>query len=121
MRCIHCLNILLAALVVGSVTVAGSTSTGAVFDYVSPVPGARYVRAQTTLILRPSAALTGAWTSACTVRGLRSGLHDGSWVRSGGAYIFEPRRPFLAGEKVTVSVARAGGATSTCHDGFSDG
>jgi hypothetical protein len=78
------------------------------FRYLSPLPGARYVSPQSTLLFRPGAltdALPRDWTSSVRVSGSRSGLHGGSWTFSddGKTVIFRPDRQFERGETVTVA------------------
>ncbi|MCK5406085.1 MAG: hypothetical protein KAJ37_01465, partial [Candidatus Krumholzibacteria bacterium] len=79
------------------------------FYYLSPLPGAKLVSNQTTIIFRPASefsAQRGDWTNAVTVTGTESGSHSGDWVvaRDGKTVIFKPHRQFTAGEKVRVTV-----------------
>jgi len=73
---------------------------------VSPAPGSSYASARTTISIRGVAA--GA-IGTMRVDGARSGLHAGTWIAhsDGNGATFSPVRPFLAGERVTVSTGLA--------------
>lgn len=101
--------LIISMLVVGMLASLPALA-GETFEFVSPRPGAKYVSAETVLILRPGGPLTAYLfdeRNIWSVRGERSGLHRGKIVFSddGETLIFEPHRPFHPGERVTVTIA----------------
>ncbi len=77
-------------------------------EYVSPLPGAQLVSAETTIAVRPGQSLVPGTvnTALFSVVGAKSGEHRGSAVLAddGKTVIFKPEQPFLAGEEVTVAL-----------------
>ena len=85
-------------------------SSGKIFRYLSPRPGASHVMPQSTLIFRPGDDLEragSAWNSSVLVTGSVSGVHQGKWITADDSHtmIFKPHRPFEMGETVSVSVS----------------
>ncbi|RLC96217.1 MAG: hypothetical protein DRI46_14030, partial [Chloroflexi bacterium] len=80
------------------------------FEFVSPMPGAKYVTSETTIIIRPrvDSPLLGLDRAlSFTVTGSVSGNHTGEIILSddGKTVIFEPHTPFISGERVSVKIA----------------
>jgi hypothetical protein len=77
--------------------------------FISPQPGAKYVRPRATIILRCSRPVVGGLFpegSFITATGTRSGVHSGTVLRSGDyTLIFKPAKPFAWDEKVTVHIS----------------
>ncbi|MCK4539123.1 MAG: aryl-sulfate sulfotransferase [Candidatus Krumholzibacteria bacterium] len=83
------------------------------FKYQSPIPGARQVSPGTSMIFRAGTTLesnlpSGArgLESLVEVTGSASGIINGSWklARDGRTMIFKPRREFILGETVTMTL-----------------
>ncbi|HYN90185.1 MAG TPA: aryl-sulfate sulfotransferase, partial [Ardenticatenaceae bacterium] len=78
------------------------------FAYLSPRPDARFVSTSTTIVVRSAHVLQPRTIAATTfsVAGSASGIHTGhvSLARDGRTVIFAPERPFLAGERVHVTI-----------------
>jgi hypothetical protein len=79
------------------------------FEFVSPVPGAKYVTNETTIIIRPRADFSSLGLEkelSFTVTGSVSGSHTGEIILSddGRTVIFEPHTPFSSGERVSVMI-----------------
>ncbi len=75
-------------------------------QYQSPVPGARYVTRESTILLRFNARITDVdQTGGITVVGSASGVHGGkmSIIDGGRELLFTPSKPFSDGEEVSVS------------------
>jgi len=104
----------LAPLFASSVLVLGTGPAAAAprVLFTSPVSGARWVRPETSLLLRFDTALDAA--PAIAVTGARSGTHTGRVILADGgrALIFRSAQPFAYDESVTVTVdaARADGS-----------
>ena len=103
-------TILLIALTL--VTAIGGTvraeSSSKIFYYLSPMPDARFVMSQSTLIFRPGGELDRfglTWRSSMKVEGSVSGTHDGRWITADDSrtVIFKPHRGFEPGETVVVT------------------
>ncbi|MCL4487616.1 MAG: aryl-sulfate sulfotransferase [Chloroflexi bacterium] len=102
------------ALLVGVWAFALPTKTPAIaqttqgLEYVSPLPGAQLVSAETTIAVRPGQSLVPGTVNAAlfSVVGAKSGEHRGSAVLADDSktVIFKPEQPFLAGEEVTVAL-----------------
>jgi hypothetical protein len=100
-------TILAALLTLGPRAAPGAPLTsGPRVVYTSPVPGARYVRPGTGLIVRLDRELDAAGAIAFRVTGSRSGLHDGRAMlaRDRRTLLFQPARPFEWGESVEVAL-----------------
>ena len=83
-------------------------SSSKIFRYLSPMPDARFVMPQSTLIFRPGDGLDRfgpLWTSSMKVSGSVSGTHDGRWITADDprTVIFKPHRGFEPGETVVVT------------------
>lgn len=76
-----------------------------VFDYISPIPDAKFVSKETTIIMRPVDRVSITDISIM-VRGFVSGVHDGTLLASddGETIIFLPASAFFPAEKVTVTI-----------------
>jgi hypothetical protein len=78
-------------------------------SYLSPRPGARWIRPETNIIVRSESVLDGRPLdpSLLTVEGSASGNHDGRLILSSDrrTVVFRPDLPFLPGERVTVRVS----------------
>ena len=88
------------------------------FEFVSPVPGAKYVTNETTIIIRPrvdSPLLGFERELSFNVTGSVSGSHAGEIILSddGRTVIFEPHTPFASGERVSVVIATDDAMTRT--------
>jgi len=102
----------------GSAVLASDPSPGGNPVAVSPMPGTPDASPQTQISF-----LGGAGTRVSDVRvvGSRSGVHAGVLraYSTGTGESFLPARPFLAGERVTVTAeVSAGGATREAKTGF---
>jgi hypothetical protein len=86
------------------------------YEFVSPVPGARFVSPGTDIILRPGRTLEAGETlppQTLSITGSRSGAHSVTCILSDDqrTLVFRPDRPFAADEVVSVQLS-AGKATS---------
>ena len=85
-------------------------STGTAFEFISPVPGAKLVTCETTIIFRPRvdyAVLGLDRALSFVVTGSVSGRHTGETILAddGKTVIFKPHTPFSTGERVSVRIA----------------
>ena len=101
---------------------AAATVRPSVFHFLSPLPGAEYVRADASLIVRlerAPASGSRALDRALEVTGATSGSHPGiaRFARDRRTLLFKPAQPFAYGEEVTVrlaaALARAAGGDGT--------
>jgi hypothetical protein len=86
-----------------------SAQTPQAFEYISPLPGARLVRAGTTITLRQGDFMDpkSLTTNLFQVSGNLSGAHDGQTLLADDrkTVIFKPDRAFTPGETVRVRLA----------------
>ncbi len=89
--------------------ITASAKRPVVFEYISPLPGARLVSAGTTIALRPGAAMDPESLSAALfqVSGSLSGVHPGQALLADDqkTVIFKPDQAFRPGETVQVSLS----------------
>jgi len=79
------------------------------FQYISPLPGAKYVTPESNIILHFSNELNGVYVidnHRYTVKGSKSGKHavEVKLLEHGTTIILQPLQKFAEGEKVTVNV-----------------
>jgi hypothetical protein len=77
------------------------------FKYLDPLPNARYVNKQATIIIKPKETINKEslyYKSAISLTGTMSGICSFQIIRSddNSTIILQPSRPFNLGEKVTV-------------------
>jgi hypothetical protein len=105
--------LLLLCLVGATVTINVSAAqtvepVQALFEYVSPRPGAALVSAETTIVLRPQTGNSLQLRDNLTVRvsGSQSGPHTGTLNLASDqeTLIFQPARPFAHDETVNVTI-----------------
>ncbi|HKB85377.1 MAG TPA: aryl-sulfate sulfotransferase [Ignavibacteriaceae bacterium] len=89
--------------------VQAQTNNINLYEYLSPVPGARMVMPSTCIIIRYMESLsstTPQTLSGISVTGSKSGLHKGqlSLLENNSILSFKPFLPFDYGEKVTVEL-----------------
>jgi hypothetical protein len=99
---------------VGSVALIGIGRAlgGGAFQYQSPLPGARYVRRETNIIIRSGGVVDRSSIASpelFDVEGSESGRHAGNAELSDDerTVIFSPNAPFSSGETVSVQFAHA--------------
>jgi hypothetical protein len=84
---------------------ASSAAPRGAIQYLSPVPGARYILPESNVVLRPGGAINPASLTGGVfgVTGSRSGAHSGRIALSddGRTITFTPAHPFDPGETVT--------------------
>jgi hypothetical protein len=83
--------------------------TGATFEYISPLPDARFVSPATTIALRPGPPMDARSLKSASfnVLGSQSGVHSGSVLLGddGTTVFFRPAHPFSLSENVKVTYA----------------
>ncbi len=94
------------SVLVISILIPVKAQTISNIEYVSPLPGSKYVSQFTKILIRPGNVLNQSSinNSLINVTSSLSGSHDGKITLSDDSktLIFSPDNPFLAGEEVTV-------------------
>lgn len=97
-------------LVLAAAPAQSETARTTPYQYVSPLPGARFVPPSHNIVIRDGRVIDRSTVAdaSLSVRGSGSGVHAGSLILSDDAktLVFLPERPFSPGEVVEVQLNR---------------